>query len=61
MWLQIQATERHHLPDAGGLLDQNETLMLDISTIGWQSQVVEAEIKRQTKSPDGDPPVELPS
>lgn len=52
MWTLLESVEWKHLPDAGGLLDQSEALLLDLSTITYQSTVIEQEVKDEL-SPDG--------
>lgn len=42
MWSQMKAIDWAHLPNAGGLLDQDELLMTNIFTIQWEYEVLKA-------------------
>ena len=37
----LQAMDWKHLPDVGGILDQDEALMQDLTIITWRLRVVE--------------------
>jgi hypothetical protein len=43
------ATDFHHLPFEGGLLDQPEWLMADLFTLTWRKSV----LKEMSKKPPG--------
>jgi len=45
IWMLMENTEWKHLPDTGSLLDQEEMLLQDLSTISYVSQVVEKMLK----------------
>jgi uncharacterized membrane protein len=47
IWRMIETFEWKHLPDAVGLLDQEEALWEDLTTVAWVSQVVEAQVKEK--------------
>lgn len=49
MWSILEGIEWKHLPDPGGLLDQDQALMQDLSTIGHMSWLVEATLKSDGK------------
>jgi hypothetical protein len=42
LWLLMDALEWKHLPDEGGLLDQDESIMNDLSTMTFVSQKVKS-------------------
>lgn len=45
LWKWCHSLDWSHLPDAGGLLDQDERTMHDIMTIQWQYKLIKAHIE----------------
>jgi hypothetical protein len=45
----MQATGNKHLPHVGGLLDQPEWLMDDLTIISWISELVKNDIEKPKK------------
>lgn len=62
LWKMMEALDWKHLPNAGGLLDQDEALMQDLMTISWRRDRLEARRKQEgtdqapaVGAPPGDP------
>jgi hypothetical protein len=49
VWTLLESTEWKHLPALGGLLDQDEALMIDIGTLSSVSAAVEQMLKDEKK------------
>lgn len=49
VYTMLENIEWKHLPDAGGLLDQDEALMQDLSVIAYQSQIIRQMIDADKK------------
>lgn len=47
VWTLLSSTGWKHLPEAGGLLDQDELLMNDISIIEWLAGLIEPVVRSQ--------------
>jgi hypothetical protein len=45
VWTFLDSIEWKHLPDPGGILDQDEHLMTDIATLARMSSLVREELK----------------
>ncbi len=55
-WLLFQwmdATEWKHLPNSGGWLEQDETLMTDLTTLARMASYVRAQIEANEATGDG--------
>ncbi len=53
VWTMLEATEWRHLPQAGGLLDQDEALMSDLAAIGARSSIVRQMIEIEKQEQNG--------
>lgn len=48
----MDSTEWKHLPDPGGLLDQDETLMADVALLSRMSALVYAQLEANDENDD---------